>query len=138
MAAKTEESLVVGRRLRELREERGIPKELVALKLSMSAENVRHYESGRNQLAVTMLPTLAGIYGMTVAELVSKLLVDRATSDTLQSSDTGSHNNRTANYDYTKSRQAASAGQLTVEYAMANGLHLRHITTGHRVAAGVA
>lgn len=83
MAAKTEASLVVGRRLRELREERGIPKELVALKLSMSAENVRHYESGRNQLAVTMLPTLADIYGMTLAELVGELFSLPSTEDTV-------------------------------------------------------
>lgn len=73
MAAKSEQSLIVGRRLRELREHRGIPKELVALRLGMSAENVRHYESGRNQLAVTMLPTLANVYGMTLAELVAEL-----------------------------------------------------------------
>lgn len=73
MAAKTAASLDVGRRLRGLREERGIPKELVALTLGMSAENLRHYESGRNQLAVTQLPALANLFKMTLPELVSGL-----------------------------------------------------------------
>lgn len=74
MAAKTSVMAEVGRRLRELREAREIPKEQVALALRMSAGNWAHYESGRNQLAVSQLPTLADLFGITVADLVMCLL----------------------------------------------------------------
>lgn len=91
MAAKTAASLDVGRRLRELREERGIPKERMALELSMSAENWRHYESGRNQLAVTMLPTIAALYGISLENLLLDLFELRVTAPARSDSDTTRH-----------------------------------------------
>lgn len=63
----------IGRKLRELREARGIRKERIALELEMSAQNWALYEAGKQKLTVTMLPTIAGLYGMTVAELTAEL-----------------------------------------------------------------
>jgi transcriptional regulator with XRE-family HTH domain len=74
VAAKTDVMVDVGRRLRDIRERRGMPKEQVALALRMSAGNWAHLESGRNQLKATMLPTLADLFGMNVADLAAELL----------------------------------------------------------------
>lgn len=94
MAAKTSAGVSVARRLRELREERGIPKERVALAFEMSAENWRHYESGRNQLAVTMLPTIAAIYDITVENLLLELFELRSVPADRDQSDTTRHSTR--------------------------------------------
>lgn len=83
MAAKTEAMVDVGRRLRRLRERAGMPKEQVALALKMSAGNWAHYESGRNQLAATMLPTLADLFRITVPELANLLFSASGDEDTL-------------------------------------------------------
>lgn len=91
MAAKTSAGVDVARRLRELREERGIPKERVALAFEMSAENWRHYESGRNQLAVTMLPTIAAIYDISVENLLLELFELRTAPAGRSESDTTRH-----------------------------------------------
>lgn len=107
MAAKTEVSQDVGRRLRDVREARGIPKERVALEMEMSAENWRHYESGRNQLAVTQLPKLADIFRMTLPELVAALFDAREICNTQYNSDNGRSNPGNANYNYTESRGRA-------------------------------
>lgn len=113
MAAKTAVGVDVGRRLRELRERAGIPKERVALALVMSAGNWAHYESGRNQLAAWMLPTLADLYGMTLAELVSDLFEPRPPGHTVASSDNESHNEISANYNYTECRRGLSRPEMS-------------------------
>lgn len=64
----------IGRRLRTLREERGIRREQVALALDMGAENLRHYEAGRSGLLLKMLPDIADVFGMTPLELAAQLL----------------------------------------------------------------
>lgn len=138
MAAKTAAMFDVARKLRELRESRGIPKEQVALTLAMSAENWRHYESGRNQLAVTMLPTLADLYGMTVAELVSALLTARTDSDTMYNSHGESDINSTANYIYTDGRRVEARVTRSVEYVGTRGVRLSHVATDRPLSHAVA
>lgn len=91
MAAKTAGMVGMGRRLRELRERAGIPKEQVALALKMSAGNWAHYESGRNQLAVTMLPTIAAIYNISLENLLLELFELRGTAPARPSSATTRH-----------------------------------------------
>lgn len=73
MHVETPLNQAIGRKLRELREARGIRKERLALDLEMSAQNWALYEAGKQKLTVTMLPTIAGLYGMTVAELTAEL-----------------------------------------------------------------
>lgn len=64
----------IGQKLRSLREERGIPRERIALALTMGSENLRHYESGRVRITLEMLPVLAEIFDMSVGELATLLL----------------------------------------------------------------
>lgn len=64
----------IGPRLRVLREERGIPREQLALVLGMGSENLRHYESGRQRLTLEMLPAIAALYEMPVETLAVRLL----------------------------------------------------------------
>jgi len=98
VAIKTASSVEVGRRLRALRELRGIPKERVALDLAMSSENWRHYETGRNHLPASMLPLIAETYGMSLVDLVSALFdaptstVPLAHIDTLDSVESPTEN----------------------------------------------
>lgn len=101
MAAKTAVMADVAQRLRGLRESRGIPKERVALALRMSAGNWAHYESGRNQLAVSQLPTLAELFDITVADLVVALFDLRDICNNPGISDNGRDESVIANYNYT-------------------------------------
>lgn len=120
MAAKTAVMVDVGRRLRELRERVGMPKEQVALALKMSAGNWAHYESGRNQLAATMLPTLAELYGTTVAELAAELL-ERSPQGTTDMLGYSLNNDSHANYDYTESRRGLSRPESPARELVAAG-----------------
>ena len=107
MESRTTDPVALGRRLRELREQRGIPKEQIALALRMSAGNWAHFESGRNQLKATMLPTLEELFGLTVAELAAELL-DEEPGHTLAHTGQHSHTRKSANYIYTESRRGLS------------------------------
>lgn len=71
----------VGKRLRELREQRGIPKERLALVFEMSGENWRHYESGRNRIAIEMLPELADFFDMAPEALLTYLLAEEGAQE---------------------------------------------------------
>lgn len=138
MAVKTESSVEVGKRLRALRQVRGIPKERVALDLAMSSENWRHYETGRNHLPASMLPGIAETYGMSLVELVSALFDVRTESDTVVQNGRKTDNKITANYIYTDGRRIEARVTRSVEYASALGTRLQHVSLGLPIAAGVA
>lgn len=110
---KTELTQEVGARLRALREDRGIPREQLAIVLKMGAENVRHYEAGRTPLTLPMLPVIADLYGMTLAELVAALFEPHPPGHTGAHHDNGRHINGTANYNYTESAKTRFARPRT-------------------------
>lgn len=62
-----------GRRLRELREARGLKKEHVALAVGVGASNVGHYETGRSAPSVVGLLRIADLFEMTPSELMAAL-----------------------------------------------------------------
>lgn len=104
MAAKTvdvDEKL--GQKLRFLREQRGIRRERLALDLDMGSENWRHYEAGRNHLQAWMLPVIAQSLGMDLPDLLSELYDLGGPCQAASVSGYESHNNGTANYNYTES-----------------------------------
>lgn len=121
MAVKTELSQGVGARLRAIREEKGIPREQLAIALRMGAENVRHYEAGRTPLTIPMLPVIADLYGMTLAELVSCLFDSGEPGHMVSSNGNESHTNGTANYNYTESRRVLSRGGAPARELVAAG-----------------
>jgi transcriptional regulator with XRE-family HTH domain len=106
----------LGRKLRELREQRGIRRERLALDLDMSAGNWAHYEGGRNQINAWMLPTIAESLKMGLAELLSELYGLDGPCQTVATSDNGSQNKSTANYNYTESARSGF-GPLPPSYA---------------------
>lgn len=91
----------IGARLRDLREARGIRKERVALELDMSAQNWALYEAGKQKLTVTMLPTIAEVFGLTVADLVVALFDLREICDNQDISAKAMPDKGSANYNYT-------------------------------------
>lgn len=93
----------LGRKLRMLREQRGIRRERLALDLDMSAGNWAHYEAGRNQINAWMLPAIAESLQMDLAELLSELYgLGGSCRETAESSPMR-QNRISANYNYTKS-----------------------------------
>ena len=57
----------VGRRVRELRVQRGLSLAEVAASLGVSTQQVRKYEAGRNGIPAARLPALAGCLGVPLA-----------------------------------------------------------------------
>ncbi len=64
---------IVGLRLRSLREERGKTQREVGEKLGLTEAGYRYYESGRTQIRVTDLPSLAEAMGVSVGYLTERL-----------------------------------------------------------------
>lgn len=83
MATQMPSNAAMGKKLRELREERGIKREQVALALDMGAENWRHYEAGRTKLTLPMLPKIADAYGLDLARLIGELFYLPEDADTV-------------------------------------------------------
>ena len=74
MQAKTREDPIdtrVRRRLRELRNERGLTLEAVASRASIDVSTLSRLESGKRRLALDHLPALAAALGVSADDLVS-------------------------------------------------------------------
>lgn len=64
----------IGPRLKHLRERYEMTQEEVAARLGMSTDGYRHREHGRSKmLSISELQPLAGVYGLTVPELLVEL-----------------------------------------------------------------
>lgn len=106
-------SIELGRRLRVLREARGLRREVVAVALDTGAENWRQYEVGKYHLPAAVLPVLAKVFGLSVPELSEVLLAPEtplAPVNTSKRKQAAKNSSRIANYNYTEpSRMPAFA-----------------------------
>jgi len=64
----------LGARVAELRKEQGLTQESLAEQLGVSQQSVAAYEVGRLRIAVSMLPRLAKILGVSVEALIGEEL----------------------------------------------------------------
>lgn len=65
--------LVICGRIREMREVRGWPQEMVAYYLGVTQATYSRIETGEVELTITKLEGICAVYGITLAELVSGL-----------------------------------------------------------------
>lgn len=65
----------IGRLLRSVRIAYGVKAEQMAQQLSMSVENYRHYEAGRNRLSALDLPRFAEALGVSTQALTDRLQI---------------------------------------------------------------
>lgn len=63
----------LGARIAEMRRDRDLTQQQVADALGISQQTYAHYEVGRLRVAVSMLPDLAGIFGVSVPTLLGPL-----------------------------------------------------------------
>lgn len=63
----------LGARIAELRRDRDLTQQQVANALGISQKTLAHYEVGRLRVAVSMLPDLAGVLGVSVPTLLGPL-----------------------------------------------------------------
>ena len=61
---------VIGKRMKELRKERGLKQKDVAEALGLSPKAFAHYEAGRRKPNYELLGTIAGYYGVTADYLL--------------------------------------------------------------------
>jgi transcriptional regulator with XRE-family HTH domain len=64
---------MLGTRLSELRKDRDLTQQQLADALGISQKTLAHYEVGRLRIAISMLPDLAGILGVSVPTLLGPL-----------------------------------------------------------------
>jgi transcriptional regulator with XRE-family HTH domain len=60
----------LGARIAQLRKEQGLSQQALADELGIAQQTLAHYEVGRARMAVSLLPTLAKIFGVGVDELL--------------------------------------------------------------------
>lgn len=60
----------LGQRIATLRKEQGLTQQQLADQLELSQKTIAHYEVGRLRVAASMLPTLAQLLKVSVAELI--------------------------------------------------------------------
>jgi transcriptional regulator with XRE-family HTH domain len=60
----------LGARIAELRREQGLSQQALADELGVAQQTLAHYEVGRARMAVSLVPTLAKILGVSVEELL--------------------------------------------------------------------
>jgi transcriptional regulator with XRE-family HTH domain len=63
----------LGARIAELRRDRELTQQQVADALGISQKTLAHYEVGRLRIAVSMLPDLAGVLGVSVPTVLGPL-----------------------------------------------------------------
>ena len=64
---------VLGSRLAELRKDKDLTQQQLADALGISQKTLAHYEVGRLRIAISMLPDLAGILGISIPTLLGPL-----------------------------------------------------------------
>ena len=60
----------LGTRIADLRKEQGLSQQALADELGVAQQTLAHYEVGRARMAVSLLPTLAQLFGIGVDELL--------------------------------------------------------------------
>lgn len=99
-----------GNRLRRLREQRGVKRERVALDLDMTAENWRHYESGRNPLVARHLPVLARSLGIPFDQFMAELVSAWVEVDSVDTAASQTDDETSANYNYNEGAKRKKGG----------------------------
>lgn len=74
--AKTQRGIALGLELEALRRERGLTQKQLADLLDMSEEGYRNYAKGYGRITRDTLPRWSKAYGMTIADLASRLKID--------------------------------------------------------------
>jgi transcriptional regulator with XRE-family HTH domain len=62
--------VALGARIARLRKEQGLSQQALADELGIAQQTLAHYEVGRARMAVSMVPTMAKIFGIGVDELL--------------------------------------------------------------------
>lgn len=69
-------NVAVGRRVRQLRNERGLKQCTIAYRLKCSNQHVGYMESGRNSLSIATLAKLCVVFGITLKEFFDFEIVE--------------------------------------------------------------
>jgi len=64
------EAIAFGKRVRELREAKGLTQEQLAERAELHSVQISHIEGGRNEVKLTTILRLAKAFGMTASELL--------------------------------------------------------------------
>lgn len=70
--------LLIGENIRRLRRERNLTQEEVAVHLGISFQAISKWERGEGYPDITMLPTLASYFGVSVDELIGMSEIEKA------------------------------------------------------------
>ena len=65
--------LALGKRVAQLRKEQGLTQQQLAEQLGIAQQTLAHYEGARLRVPASMLPQLAGIFGVAVDTLIGQI-----------------------------------------------------------------